>query len=47
MADSLLQVIHNDYKIPISIVVLIKDDPKMQGMMIENTLILTIDEICF
>jgi DNA-binding MarR family transcriptional regulator len=45
VAETLLQVIQNDHKIPISIVALIDDDPKKQGLMIGNTPILKIEDV--
>jgi DNA-binding MarR family transcriptional regulator len=45
VAESLLQVIHNDGTIPISVEALIDDDPKKQGSFMWNTPVIKEEEI--
>jgi FlaA1/EpsC-like NDP-sugar epimerase len=45
VAESLLQVIHNDHSIPISIEALIDDNPKKQGSFLWSTQIIKENDI--
>ena len=45
VAESLIQVIRNDDKIPVTIVAFIDDDPKKQGLRIGNSPIIKLDDI--